>query len=418
MACCEHAGSNQRDSRARTQDTVDNEVVQTDNQRKFERLIRKPTEQIEQGSVQSSTGDGCPARVYTQPSLYQMTLAAVSESATTQSTTSSGIREMETEDQFNIECHQLLAGFFDRHGTIVDRDTCGAIVLTIDPEDRDGLTQQDVDRNKKCCGAKSGHLGHLIELQMKRERQIKELVNIEKLVAEIMLQEAIAQTTEIIYAGWLDDVARKTPEDLTAGRGSEDAIITASRIMWSMAATKVIEKEQHHSTSDVWRSKMTWNEHETDKCWEEVQRILTGELDIGVPTTYVSENHGAWLCTVEPIFPSSGIDAESNETRCVRMAHSDTKIMPRIKPTWYGGETKGKRNSCRGVRWSLQRSEWGSNSKHVDDMVRLWRVKLGSKETPTLVTKATGRRRDIDETLMQHDVRGHPGKQLEQALQQ
>ena len=30
---------------------------------------------------------------------------------------------------------------------------------------------------------------------------------------------------------------------------------------------------------------------------------------------------------------------------------------------------------------------------------------MGSKETPTLVTKATGRRRDTDETLMQHDVR-------------
>ena len=38
-------------------------------------------------------------------------------------------------------------------------------------------------------------------------------------------------------------------------------------------------------------------------------------------------------------------------------------------------------------------------------MARLWRLKLESKETPTLVTKATGRRRDIDEILMQHDVR-------------
>ena len=38
-------------------------------------------------------------------------------------------------------------------------------------------------------------------------------------------------------------------------------------------------------------------------------------------------------------------------------------------------------------------------------MARLWRLKLESKETPTLITKATGRRRDIDETLMQHDVR-------------
>ena len=41
--------------------------------------------------------------------------------------------------------------------------------------------------------------------------------NIEKLeVAEVVLQEAIAQTTEIIYAGCLDDVARRTPEDLEA----------------------------------------------------------------------------------------------------------------------------------------------------------------------------------------------------------
>ena len=86
---------------------------------------------------------------------------------------------------------------------------------------------------------------------------------------------------------------------------------------------------------------------------------------------------GAWLCTVEPIFLPSGSDAESNETGCVRMAHSDTKIMPRIKPTWYGGEMKGKRNSCRGMSWSQQGSEWKSNSKHVDDMARLWRLKLG-----------------------------------------
>ena len=182
------------------------------------------------------------------------------------------------------------AGIFDRHGTIVDMDTCGAIVLTMDPEERDGLTQQVVDRNKKCCGTKSGHLGHLFESQMVSERQIKELANIEKLeVAEVVLQEAIAQTTEIIYAGWLDDVARRTPEDLTADRSSKDAIITASRIMWSMAATKVIEKEQHHSTSDGWRSATTWNEQETDKCWEEVTSIMTGTM-------------GARMCTVEPIF--------------------------------------------------------------------------------------------------------------------
>ena len=84
-----------------------------------------------------------------------MTLAAVAESATTQSTTSSRIRVVETEDQFNTECHKVLAGMFDRHETIVDMDTCRAIDKMTDPEDCDGWTQQVVDRNKKCCGAKS-----------------------------------------------------------------------------------------------------------------------------------------------------------------------------------------------------------------------------------------------------------------------
>ena len=65
----------------------------------------------------------------------------------------------------------------------------------------------------------------------------------------------------------------------------------------------------------------------------------------------------------------------------------------------------GKRNSCRGMRWNPQEPDWKSNSKHVDDMTRLWRLKLESKETPTQVTKVTGRRRrDIDDDLVQHDV--------------
>ena len=238
------------------------------------------------------------------------------------------------------------------------------------------------------------------------ERRIKELAKIEKLkVSEITLQETRARATEIVYAGGLFDAVKGTTEDLAANRSSEEATITASRIMLSMAATKVIEKEHHDSTSDGWRSMTTWNEHETDKCWEEVKSILMGELVIGVPTTFVSENHGCVVLHRGINFSSSGSDTESNETGCVRMAHSDTKIMPRIKPTWFDGEMTGKRNSCRGMRWSLQGSEWKSNSKHVEHMARLWRLKLESKETPTLVPKATGRRRDIDETLMQHDAR-------------
>ena len=128
-----------------------------------------------------------------------------------------------------------------------------------------------------------------------------------------------------------------------------------------------------------------------------------GELVIGIPMTFVSENHGCVVVHRGINFPASGSVATSIE--CFRTAHFDTKIMPRNQPMWFGGETTGKRNSCREMGWSLQESERKSNSKHVDDMTRLWRLKLESKETPTPVTKATGRRRDIDATLMQHDVR-------------
>ena len=142
MTCCDHAGSNPRDLRARTQDIVDNEVAQTDSQRKFERLTRKDTAQFEQGTMQSSTGGTAMA-----------------------------------------------AG---RH----------APDMTTDPEDCDGWTQQVVDRNKKCCGANSGHLGHLFESQKVSEREMEELANIEKLdVAETTLQEARTQASEVVYSG-------------------------------------------------------------------------------------------------------------------------------------------------------------------------------------------------------------------------
>ena len=330
MACCERAGSNLRDLRARTQDIVDNEVVQAENDRKFECLTRKPTEQFEQGTVQSSNGGTAMAAGRPAPENSQLTLAEVAESETTQSTTSSRIRVVKTEDPFNTECHKVLAGMFDRHETIADMDTCRAIDRMTDPEDRDGWIQQVVDRNKKCCGAKSEHLGFLFESQKVSMRRIKEFANVEKLeVAEIMLQETLARTTEIIYAGWLDDVARRTPEDPTADGGSDDAIIAASRIILSVIATKGIEKERHCTTSVVWRSMTARNEYETDKYWEGVKSILTGELVIGVPVTYVSENHGYVIVHRGINFPSSGSDAESNETRCVRMAHSDTEIMSR-----------------------------------------------------------------------------------------
>ena len=300
------------------------------------------------------------------------------------------------EDQFNTECHKVLAGTFDRHETIVDMDSCRAVDMMTDPEDCDGWTQQVVDRNKKCYGAKSGYLGILLESQ-KLE------------VVEITLQGTIARTREIVYAGCLDEVPRGTPEGPAADRSSEDATqvnapdheegvqattpITASRIILSMAATKGSDTAQQVLSGEARRH---GTKNTRDKCWEEAKNILRGELVVGVPTTFVSEKHGSMVVHCGINFPSSGSDAESNGTGCVRMAHSDTKIMPRIKPTWYGGEMTGKRNSCRGMRWSLQGSEWKSNSKHVEHMARLWRLKLESKETPTPVTKATGRPRDID----------------------
>ena len=102
-------------------------------------------------------------------------------------------------------------------------------------------------------------------------------------MAEITLQVARAQAIKIIYASWLDDVARGTPEDPAADRSSGDATqvnvpdhedkvqaatpITVSRIILSMAATKVTVKERHCTASGVWRHMTTWNEeHMTDKC--------------------------------------------------------------------------------------------------------------------------------------------------------
>ena len=85
-------------------------------------------------------------------------------------------------------------------------------------------------------------------------------------------------------------------------------------------------------------------------------------------------------------------------------------------PMWFDGELTGKHNSCREMRRSPQKADWKSNSKHVDD-TRLWRLKLGSKETPTPDTEATG----DDEISMKHGCSmtyGHPGKLLAQALQQ
>ena len=105
--------------------------------------------------------------------------------------------------------------------------------------------------------------------------------------------------------------AVRTPTQVNAPDHEEGVQATtpikASRIILSMVATKGIEKERHCTASVVWRSMTTWNEkHETDTCWGEVRNILMGELVIGVPTTFVSENHGYVVVHRGINFPSSG----------------------------------------------------------------------------------------------------------------
>ena len=198
---------------------------------------------------------------------------------------------------------------------------------------------------------------------------------------------------------------KKTLEDPAADKSSEDAIITTSRIMLSLAATKVIEKEQHHSTRGGWRS-ATWNEQETDKCWEEVTSILMGELVDDVPTTYVSENHGCVAVHRGTNFPSSGSDAKSNETGAFGCTfwRTDHATNQTDVVRW---RDDGKTQFVHRNEMETYRIQMGVKKANmlIELMARLWKLKLGSKNTPTLITKATGRGRDIDETLMQHDVR-------------
>ena len=197
------------------------------------------------------------------------------ESPTTQSTTSSTIRVVTIGNQSNTECQNVLASRSDRHGAIADMGTCRAIDMTTDPEGCDGWTQQVVNMNKKCCGAKSGHLGHSFESQKVSESRIKEFANTEKLeVTVITLQEAKAQSSEIVYGSCLDYLARGTPEDFAAVSSSEDATqvnapdheegvqattpVKTSRIILSMAATKVNVKEQHYRWSVGWGNITAW----------------------------------------------------------------------------------------------------------------------------------------------------------------
>ena len=177
---------------------------------------------LSSGTVQSSSSGTAMAAGRPAPEVGNVAVATVAESSTTQPTKRSTTRETETGDQSRDKRQRVLASRPDRIRVGVNACTCRTIVLTTDPKDRDGWTQQVVDRNKKCYGAKSGHLGHLFEEQKLSEDRTKELANIEKLdVAEITLQKARTQGLEIVYVRWLDDAARGTLEDLDAVRNSD-----------------------------------------------------------------------------------------------------------------------------------------------------------------------------------------------------
>ena len=139
--------------------------------------------------------------------------------------------------------------------------------------------------------------------------------------------------------------------DLTVRKGCRRQHQLQRPGSFCMAATKVNVKEQHHSSRVGWRNMTAWyGKHETNKCWGKIKNILMGEMVVGVPTTFVSENHGNVVVHRGIDFPSSGSVATSNVIERVRTAHFNTKIMPRIRPMQFGGGMTGKRNSCRGMR--------------------------------------------------------------------
>ena len=114
---------------------------------------------------------------------------------------------------------------------------------------------------------------------------------------------------------------------------------------------------------------------------------------------FVSESHGyVTVCHGDDFVSLDEVDR-------VLTTHFDTKILPRIGPTAYGGEVTEGKHLGRTIRWSPQGFEWDSNSKHVEDMVELCGLKQKSKGAPTPITKATEKgRRDIDDDLEPHDA--------------
>ena len=155
--------------------------------------------------------------------------------------------------------------------------------------------------------------------------------------------------------------------------------------------------------------KAWYGTREASKCWgNEVADTLIKEgckAVVVVPMMFVSESDGYVTVCHGDDFVSSGSAAALDEVDRVLTTHFDTKILPRIGPTAYGGEVTEGKHLGRTIRWSPQGFEWESNSKHVEDMVVLCGLKQESKGAPTPITKATEKgRRDIDDNLEPHDA--------------
>ena len=166
------------------------------------------------GPAPSSSSGPAPAAGGPAPEDVNMGAA---ESSAAQPT-SSVVRTLETEDDGSAKRQRLMAGMPILHETDVDVnvDAHKMVVLAAMPDDQGQWTQRVIDWDKKYYGAKSGTL---LDTQKVYEGRLRELANIEKLeVAEpIQLQEARAQSLEIVYGKWLDD-AKGTPEDPDAVR--------------------------------------------------------------------------------------------------------------------------------------------------------------------------------------------------------
>ena len=262
----------------------------------------------------------------------------------------------------------------------------------------------------------------------------------------IPLQEARDCLREV--AGRCERDARRPKggqEQIGCNTGKQDVTqatppIKASRIIVGQAATKTNAKGQHDSLigrhairvaffhakgsgrvviippkglapPGVGRRcvKAWYRTREASKCWSnEVTDTLIKEgckPVIVVPMMFVSENHAYVTACHGDDFVSSGSAAALDEVDRVLTTHFDTKILPRIGPTGYGGKVTEGKHLGRTIRWSPQGYESESNSKHVEDMVELCGLKQESKGAPTPIAKATAKgRRDIDDDLEPHDV--------------